>query len=72
MKILRTPEAARKLGVSQSLLEKLRVYGGGPRFVKLGTRAVGYRPEDLEQWLEQRVRRSTSEPSEAVERAART
>ncbi len=70
--VLRTKQAARFLGVSPTFLEKARVYGGGPPFVRLGTRAVGYRAEDLEQWLEQRVRRSTSEPSEAVERAART
>jgi excisionase family DNA binding protein len=52
--------ASRHLGVSKSTLEKLRVYGGGPKFLKLG-RLVRYRIEDLEQWLAERVVTSTSD-----------
>jgi excisionase family DNA binding protein len=58
--LLNTVEAAKYLHLAVPTLEKLRVYGGGPRFVRLG-RAVRYRPADLEAWLESRVRTSTSD-----------
>lgn len=48
--ILSTTEAAERLGLSRSTLEKLRVSGRGPAFVKLG-HTVRYRPADMEQWL---------------------
>ena len=50
--VLRTPDAARYLGLSVSYLEKLRPRGIGPKFVRMG-RAVGYRIQDLDQWLDQ-------------------
>ncbi len=59
--VLRTKEAAEFLNLSSSFLEKARVYGGGPPFVRLGSRAVAYRLSDLTDWLEGRVRQSTSE-----------
>ncbi len=37
---LRTPEAARFLGLSGRTLEKHRTYGTGPRYAKLGGRVV--------------------------------
>jgi predicted DNA-binding transcriptional regulator AlpA len=43
---LRTPEAARFVGLSIRTLEKHRIYGTGPRYSKLGGRVV-YRIEDL-------------------------
>ena len=43
---LRTPEAARFVGLSIRTLEKHRIYGTGPRYSKLGGRVV-YRVEDL-------------------------
>ena len=58
--LLTTPEAARYLGLAVSTLNKWRVYGYGPTFVKLG-RAVRYRQDDLDRFLEARARRSTSE-----------
>lgn len=57
---LDTTGAAAYTGVSRSSLEKLRVYGGGPRYLKLGRR-VRYRVEDLESWLSERLVSSTSE-----------
>lgn len=57
--LLDTAEAAKRLKLSSSMLEKLRVYGGGPAYLKLG-RSVRYRVEDLSRWLEDRVRCSTS------------
>lgn len=58
---MRTPEAAAYLALAQSTLTKMRLTGDGPPFVKIGTRAVAYRRSDLDAWLAERVRRSTSE-----------
>jgi predicted DNA-binding transcriptional regulator AlpA len=60
MELLRTPQAAKSIGLSQSTLHKLRLKGTGPRFVKLG-RAVAYDPADLRAWIEAHKRASTSE-----------
>lgn len=59
-----TKDAAKYVGLSPKTLERLRTKGGGPRFHKLGRRVV-YREEDLEQWLQERARRSTSDPGNA-------
>ena len=61
-RILRTPDAAVYLALAQSTLEKARLTGTGPRFVKLG-RVVGYDIQDLDAWLDERKRLSTSEPT---------
>lgn len=58
---LRTPEAARFLGLSGRTLEKHRTYGTGPRYSKLGGRVV-YRLEDLQAWAEFGAKASTSDP----------
>jgi len=58
---LRTPEAARFLGLSHSTLEKHRVYGTGPKFSKLGGRVV-YKLDDLKAWVETGMRSSTHDP----------
>ena len=50
-RVLRTPEAAEYLGLAASTLEKKRLTGGGPRFVRLG-RAIGYDFADLDAWLD--------------------
>ena len=54
------PEAAQYLGISASTLSKLRVFGGGPKFHKLGRRVV-YDTRDLDGWFEARQRSSTSD-----------
>jgi predicted DNA-binding transcriptional regulator AlpA len=41
-------------------LQKDRLRGTGPRFIKMG-RSVRYRPSDVEAWIAERVRQSTSE-----------
>jgi len=56
-----TPLAADYLGLSPATLETLRIRGGGPTFSKLGRRVV-YQREDLDAWLAERKRRSTSDP----------
>ena len=58
---MRTPAAALYLGIAESTLNKMRLTGYGPPFVKVGARAVAYRKADLDAWLQARVRRSTSD-----------
>ncbi|QJU57126.1 helix-turn-helix domain-containing protein [Sphingomonas sp. AP4-R1] len=58
---LRTPEAARFLGLSQRTLEKHRTYGTGPTFRKLGGRVV-YSIDELQAWADLGVATSTSDP----------
>lgn len=55
-----TEGASRHLGLAPSTLEKMRVYGDGPAYVKMG-RAVRYRVSDLEAYLADRVVISTSQ-----------
>jgi predicted DNA-binding transcriptional regulator AlpA len=58
---LKTPEAARLLGLSGRTLERHRTYGTGPRYSKLGGRVI-YRLEDLQAWVELGAKTSTSDP----------
>lgn len=60
-------DAAKYTGLSVSTLNKLRVFGGGPVFLKLGRR-VAYDVADLERWLETKRRRSTSDAGDGGER----
>jgi predicted DNA-binding transcriptional regulator AlpA len=62
---MRTSEAARYLAVSESLLEKLRLRGTGPRYAKLGKKIVVYEVADLDAWADAAKRSSTSEPEAA-------
>lgn len=55
-----TRAAAKFLSLSPKTLETLRTRGGGPTFSKLGRRVV-YRREDLDSWLKNRRRASTSD-----------
>lgn len=61
---LDTKGAAAQIGFAPNTLEKLRVYGGGPRYVKMG-RSVRYRVSDLEAYLAERVVESTSQKAGA-------
>lgn len=60
-KLLTTKEAARFLGVSEAFLERDRWAGARIPYVKVGSRAVRYRPQDLETYLKSRTLKSTSE-----------
>ncbi|MBT3702391.1 MAG: helix-turn-helix domain-containing protein [Alphaproteobacteria bacterium] len=57
---LRTVDAAKYIGLSKSTLEKYRVAGGGPVYASLG-RVVVYEHADLDEWVNARKRKSTSE-----------
>jgi predicted DNA-binding transcriptional regulator AlpA len=59
-KVVTTVEAARLVGLSMSTLAKLRLNGNGPLYIKLGRRVV-YRVTDLDQWLQSRTARDTSD-----------
>ena len=59
--LLTTPEAAAYVRRSPRTLERYRVTGEGPNFLKPDGRVL-YRRADLDQWLEGSVRRSTSDP----------
>ncbi|MDP4006316.1 AlpA family transcriptional regulator [Methylobacterium sp. NEAU K] len=60
MALLTQREAADALRISSRTLERHRVAGTGPIFVKLGRRVV-YRAHDLAAWAEAHTHRSTSE-----------
>ena len=60
-RLLRTPDAARFLGVSNRTLEKHRTYGTGPAYRKIGGRVV-YALADLTAWADVGTRTSTSDP----------
>ena len=53
-------QCAEQRSCSVSTLQKERVRGDGPPFVKMG-RLVRYRPEDVQVWIANRVIASTSE-----------
>ena len=62
--VVDTEGAAARIGLSVATLEKKRVYGDGPPFLKMG-RSVRYRLTDLDAWMERQVVSSTSERLQA-------
>ena len=50
MDTLNVVQAADYTSISKSSLDKLRVYGGGPLYIKVGARVV-YDRVDLDTWL---------------------
>lgn len=59
---IRVKQAAEYTGLSKSTLDKLRHFGGGPAYLKLG-RAVVYSTDDLDTWLASRRRDATWAPA---------
>ncbi|WP_421680801.1 helix-turn-helix transcriptional regulator [Stenotrophomonas bentonitica] len=55
---LKGPAAATYLGLSVSTLEKMRLEGRGPRYLKLGGRCF-YRRADLDAYLEAAIVETT-------------
>ena len=66
---VRTNVASEYCGLAKSTLEKLRVTGAGPPFIKPG-RTVLYDILDLDAWLATKRRQSTSDTGEAQPAAA--
>lgn len=60
--LLTEAEAAERLGFTPRFLQNRRAQGDGPRFVRVSSRAVRYRVEDLTAWAAERLRVSTSDP----------
>ena len=58
---LRVNEAAQHLGLAVSTMNKMRLNGLGPRFIRLTRRRVAYDLYDLETWAAERKRSSTSD-----------
>ncbi len=65
-RLISTPEAAELLGLSASMLERLRWAGDGPPYIHpTGGRVVRYRISDLTAWIERcRVDPGTSRPED--------
>lgn len=63
--LLSTHALAARLGLAEITLRKWRIYGIGPRFVKVGAN-VRYRAEDIEHWIASRSAVSTSETLPSV------
>lgn len=59
-KTVNVRDAAAYVGLSKSYLDKARITGGGPKYIKLGQRVV-YDTRDLDAWLDENRRRSTSD-----------
>ena len=59
--LLSTKEAAAYLGVSEAFLERDRWAGARVQYIKIGARAVRYRLQDLEHYIESCIRKSTSD-----------
>ena len=55
-------EAAKFLHLTVRTLQGLRQRGGGAKFIRLSSRCVRYRRIDLRNWVEARLRSSTSDP----------
>lgn len=60
-RLLDVRQAAQRLGLSKSTLDKMRCSGRGPRFIRASDRAIRYDPADLQAFADERRRRSTSE-----------
>lgn len=59
-------EAAEYLGYTKAALNKWRVLGKGPRFVKVSAKSIRYMKSDLAQWLTERKSQSTAEGNSKV------
>ncbi|HAU29489.1 MAG TPA: hypothetical protein DCW68_05180 [Rhodospirillaceae bacterium] len=61
--MLNEKEAASYLRHSIRALQKWRLNGGGPIFVKISRRSIRYRRRDLRAWVEARLRQDTTHTS---------
>ena len=66
MTLLSQREAAALLSLSERTLERFRVSGTGPKFVRLG-RSIRYRPTDIEAYIAAGVVASTAEQGRDVQ-----
>ncbi|WP_395697197.1 helix-turn-helix transcriptional regulator [Methylocella sp.] len=64
---LNTSELAAYAGMSKGFFDKKRVFGGGPKYLKVGSRVV-YDIADVDEWLAANRRTSTSDVASAEAR----
>lgn len=64
--LLTSAQAAEVLNLTPRFLEMRRFRGGGPRFVRVSSRCVRYRRSDLDAWVADRLRTSTSDAGGAT------
>ena len=65
--LLNTEQAARRVALSPRTLERFRVTGGGPEFVKMG-HTVRYAVSKLDEWIQKCNRKSTSDDGRVSEK----
>jgi predicted DNA-binding transcriptional regulator AlpA len=59
--LLRTKEAAARVGLAETTLEKLRCLGGGPPYFKVSRKRVVYDAAELDAWARSKRFDSTSD-----------
>ena len=59
-------ELEKLTGMTQRFWESRRITGDTPPFVRLSAKAVRYRWGDVQQWLEKRIRTSTSDQGDVA------
>jgi predicted DNA-binding transcriptional regulator AlpA len=64
--LLTENEAAELIGLTPRFLTERRRVGDGPPYVRVSSRCVRYRPDDIARWAEERLRTSTSDPGKAA------
>lgn len=64
--LLKAEEVAEQLGVEPETLNRWRISGHGPNWLKLGEDGIRYIDDDVFQWVEQQA--ASSDPVLRVER----
>ena len=70
-RLINERDAADYLNVSMRTLQGWRLKGGGPPYVKAGTKSIRYRRRDLAAWADAHIRANTSDKGMAGDAAAR-
>lgn len=64
--LLSAAQAGLYLGYTEAALAQWRLKGCGPKFVRVSEKSIRYRKADLIDWIQKRVRRSTSDNGDAA------
>ncbi|MEX2374425.1 MAG: AlpA family phage regulatory protein, partial [Dehalococcoidia bacterium] len=59
--IIRPLEAAKRCGISRSLLFALRAKGDFPQPIRITSRTIGFREADVDTWIRQRIAATCSD-----------
>jgi len=62
LRLLSEKDLARLTGFSVRSYQKWRVQGSGPPYLRFSSRCVRYRQREVQLWLNEKLRRSTSDP----------